>query len=88
MFSSFWCGNRLEIGTTSILSQQKDANIYTEEMSKLLKDQGQKMDKLKRQQDEEKVKLEEEFSAEFAQLMEKHNHYYIDEELQTFGEAT
>lgn len=65
--------SRLETGTTSILSQQKDTDISAEEKSKLLKHQEQRMAELKMRQYEEKVKLEEEFSAEFVRLMEKRN---------------
>lgn len=72
LFSSFWSRNRFETGTASILSQQKDTDIYAEER-KLLKHQEQRMDELKMRQHEEKVKLEEEFSAEFVRLMEKRN---------------
>ncbi|KAK1393124.1 Protein SUPPRESSOR OF GENE SILENCING 3 [Heracleum sosnowskyi] len=64
--------NRLETGSASILSQQKDTDIYAEER-KLLKHQEQRMAELNMRQYEEKVKLEEEFSAEFARLMEKRN---------------
>lgn len=70
--SSEYRQSRLEAGTASILSQQKDTDMSAEERS-LLKHQEQRMAELKMQQFEEKVKLEKEFSAEFVRLMEKRN---------------
>lgn len=65
--------NRIETGTTSILSQQQDTDIYAEERNRLLKEHEQRRAELRRQQYEEKIKLEEELNAELAQLVNKHN---------------